>query len=83
MLRHMEISLYRDMKSDPNSPPNEQGQDRLHQDVVDGPLSFAKLKESIRMLSDDQRLDLFRSYCPYCGCYDEDKLSGCQCWNDD
>jgi hypothetical protein len=41
------------------------------------------LAKVIRLLSDEQRLDLFRDYCKYCGRYDADSLSCCQCWNDE
>ncbi len=30
-------------------------------------------------LTDEERMDLFHSYCVHCGTDD----SGCQCWNDD
>lgn len=41
-----------------------------------------QLSDAIARLTDEQRLDLFRNYCPYCGCFD-DSPRGCQCWNDE
>ena len=62
--------------------PNEEQSGRLQQPAVGGS-AFSELVKGIRLLNDDQRLELFSDYCAHCGRYDGDTLSGCQCWNDD
>lgn len=62
--------------------PNEEQAGRLQQPTVGGS-ALSDLAKVIRLLSDEQRLDLFGDYCKYCGRYDADSLSGCQCWNDE
>jgi len=37
------------------------------------------IKEELDELSDDERAELFRNYCKYCGSKDP----RCQCWNDE
>ena len=38
-----------------------------------------KIIETLRQLTDDERLEIFDNFCRYCGC-DDPK---CQCWNDE
>lgn len=40
---------------------------------------FQVAKGTLDSLNDDERVELFRLYCVYCGSTDP----GCQCWNDD
>lgn len=40
---------------------------------------FQIAKGALDALNDDDRVELFRLYCVYCGSTDP----GCQCWNDD
>ena len=54
----------------------------LHIGSVSGML-LADVKEYIKNLTSDERLDLFADYCKYCGDYDADRIIGCQCWNDE
>lgn len=37
------------------------------------------MKEILDELNDNQRQELFKQYCPSCGCTDP----SCQCWNDE
>ena len=54
----------------------------LHIGGVSGML-LDDVKEYIKNLTSDERLDLFADYCKYCGDYDADRIKGCQCWNDE
>jgi DNA-binding transcriptional ArsR family regulator len=38
-----------------------------------------QIKKLFATLSDDERLEIIRNYCKYCGCKD----NRCQCWNND
>ena len=37
------------------------------------------VKEKLKYLSDEERLDIFSDYCQSCGCNNPQ----CQCWNDE
>lgn len=41
------------------------------------------VKQYIKNLTSDKRLELLDDYCKYCGDYDADRITGCQCWNDE
>lgn len=40
---------------------------------------YQTTKAALDAMTDDERMDLFRLYCRYCGCDDP----RCQCWNDE
>lgn len=41
------------------------------------------MKQYLKNLTSDERLNLLDGYCKHCGNYDADTLMGCQCWNDE
>lgn len=58
--------------------PTDALQPDLHKADVSSS-AVAKLKDELDKLTDDERMELFSSYCRYCGSKD----AGCQCWNDE
>ncbi len=40
---------------------------------------IGKITKFLNLLTDEERLEIFLSYCVYCGSKD----TGCQCWNDE
>jgi|RifCSP16_1_1023843.scaffolds.fasta_scaffold79092_2 hypothetical protein len=69
------------MKMEEQNLDNSQNP-QLNIGAVSGML-LADVKQYIKNLTSDERLDLFADYCKYCGDYDGDTISGCQCWNDE
>jgi len=47
------------------------------------PINMAYLRDTLKLLTDEQRLELFSDYCLHCGRYDGDDARGCQCCNDE
>lgn len=49
----------------------------------DPDLQLSAVQTALRQMSEEQRMEVYREYCHYCGSYQGGSTRGCQCSNDE
>ena len=66
-------------------PQHEQADAAIAQALSESGLSkprIAEIRDALLLLSENERLEVFRGFCQCCGDYYGDERP-CQCWNDE